>query len=223
VNVLVIAPHMDDEVLGVGGTICKHIACGDVVKVLFIANRVYNHQYDEKALKREEDHVLAAKEILGYQEISLARLPDENLSAHFVDVLTVIEKEINNFGPEIVYVNHRNDPHQDHKVVFEAGLIAVRAISRTPKRIRRVACYEVPSSTEQVPPFIEYAFLPNLYVDISAYVSSKQQAMAAYETERRPFPHPRSDKGIATLAAARGMESNLEAAEAFMIIRDEWV
>jgi N-acetylglucosamine malate deacetylase 1 len=223
VNILIIAPHMDDEVLGTGGTICKHVDAGHLVRVLFIANRVYDHQFDVVALDREEKHALKAKGILGYQEVEFARLPDEQLRACFVDILSVIEKTVDEFEPDMVYLNHRNDPHQDHKAVFEAGVIGLRSISKLPKRLTRLACYEIPSSTEQVPPFVEHAFLPNYYVNITSYVSRKQLAMACYETERRPFPHPRSDRGIATLAASRGMASNFEAAEAFMTVREVWV
>ena len=219
---LIIAPHMDDEVLGVGGTICKHIKLGDLVKVLFIANRVYNHTFDQQRLEVEEGHALQAKEVLGYQEVEFARLPDENLSAHFVEVLKVIERTAQEFGPEIVYLNYRNDPHQDHKVVFETGLICFRPIASLPRRVRRIACYEVPSATEQAGPFVEHAFIPTFYIDISGFVAAKQRAMACYETESKTFPHPRSKEGIQAVATARGIRAGLTAAEAFMVLYEEW-
>ena len=214
---------MDDEVLGVGGTICKHIKSGDLVKVLFIANRVYNHTFDQRRLEVEERHALRAKEVLGYQEVEFARLPDENLIGHFVEILKVIEKTAQEFGPEIVYLNHRNDPHQDHKVVFEAGLISFRPIASLPRRVRRIACYEEPSVTEQAGPFVEQAFIPNYYIDISGFVAAKQCAMACYETESKAFPHPRSKEGIQAMAMARGIRAGLTAAEAFMVFYEEWV
>jgi len=128
------------------------------------------------------------------------------------------------FAPEAIYLNHHNDPHQDHKAVFDAALISLRAISSSlQKRLKRIACYEVLSSTEQTPPFMGHAFLPNYYVDIFPFLEKKQQAIACYETESRFFPHPRSSEGIATLAAVRGMACNLLAAEAFMIVREEWI
>ena len=140
-----------------------------------------------------------------------------------IELLTAIEKAIAGFAPEVVYLNHRNDPHQDHKAVYEAAHISLRTISRhLPNRLQRIACYEVPSSTDQAPPFTEYAFLPNYYVDITPYLEKKKQAMACYETESRPFPHARSAEGIAALAKVRGMASNLSAAEAFVIVREEW-
>ncbi len=221
-NILVIAPHMDDEVLGPGGTICKHVAAGDTVKVLFVSNRVYNHQLDQKALEREEEHAMAAKSILNYQEVEFARLPDEQLYKHVLDVLDVIERVVEQFGPDIAYVNHCSDIHQDHKTVFEAAMIGFRSLNRSDKRIRRVSCYETPSSTEQAPPFPDRAFLPNFYVDICPYINSKQEAMACYKTEQRTFPHPRSAEGIGALAKVRGMACGFPAAEAFMVIREEW-
>ena len=83
-------------------------------------------------------------------------------------------------------------------------------------------CYEVPSSTDQAPPFPEYTFQPNFYVDISDFLDRKIQAMKAYTREMREFPHPRSAKGIEVLAQKRGMEIGFRAAEGFMVIRDQW-
>jgi N-acetylglucosamine malate deacetylase 1 len=221
-RVLVVAPHMDDEVLGLGGTICKHIDRGDVVKVLFVANRVYGHRFDQRRLDVEEQHALEAKDILGYQEVEFARLPDEELRGHFVEVITAIEKTAADFGPEIVYLNHRHDPHQDHKAVFEAGLICFRAIAALPRRLERVCCYEVPSSTDQVAPFADHVFMPNYFVDVAVHLEQKIAAMACYETESRAFPHPRSPEGLRAAAAARGVQANLGAAEGFMVLREIW-
>ena len=83
-------------------------------------------------------------------------------------------------------------------------------------------CYEVLSSTEQAPPFPEAAFQPNFYVNIREVLPKKLQAMRAYRSQLRPFPHPRSLEGIEVLAKRRGMEAGFHAAEAFMLIRDEW-
>lgn len=222
-RVLVIAPHMDDEVLGLGGTICKHVDQGDTVRVLFVANRAYNHRYDPSLIQREKGHALLAKAILGYQDAKFADLNDEQLDDKLAPVIQVIEDCIADFNPDMVYVNHRGDTNQDHKAVFEATMIACRPISSLGRhRIRRLLCYEVLSSTDQAPPFKEFNFLPNYYVDISAFLLRKQQALQCYQTELRSFPHPRSVEGIRVLAQKRGMEVGLPAAEAFIIVRDEW-
>jgi LmbE family N-acetylglucosaminyl deacetylase len=218
---LVIAPHMDDEVLGVGGTIARHVSAGDEVYVCFVAHRVYEHKFDEEKNKAEVECALKAKRTLGYKEARFFNLNDERLDACIQDILVPLEAYLNEVNPEVVYINHGGDNHQDHKAVFQAGMVALRPSSNT--GIKRVLCYEVPSSTEQSPPLIELAFLPNFYVDIEKYLQTKIDALHCYQRERRDFPHPRSDKSLEVLAMKRGSEVGLKAAEAFMVIKDLWL
>ena len=222
-RILVIVPHMDDEVLGVGGTICRHVTEGDTVHVFIVANRAYNHKYDPALIQREKDCVLQAKTVLGYQDIQFGDLKDEQLDDQLAPVIQSIERCVADFQPDVVYINHRGDTNQDHRAVFEAVMIACRPISSLlENRIKRVLCYEVLSCTDQAPPFHEYAFQPNHYVDISAFLAQKEAALKCYRTELREFPHPRSVKAIRVLAQKRGMEMGMHAAEAFIIVRDVW-
>ena len=68
-KVLVIAPHMDDEVLGCGGTIKRHVEAGDNVAVCVVANRAYGHKYDHKLIDREKKACFRAKNALGYRDL----------------------------------------------------------------------------------------------------------------------------------------------------------
>lgn len=217
-KILVIAPHMDDEVLGVGGTIARHVAEGDEVYVCFVAHRVYDHKFDEEKNKTEVQCALKAKEVLGYKEAEFFNLNDERLDVCIQDILIPLEAYINKINPVVVYVNHRGDNHQDHRAVFQAAMIALRPFAN--KGIKKILSYEVPSSTEQSPPFNEFAFLPNFYVNIEKYLKTKITALHCYQTEKREFPHPRSDKGVEILAMKRGSEVGFKAAEAFMLIRE---
>ncbi len=122
--------------------------------------------------------------------------------------------------PDIVYTHHRGDSNQDHRAVFAASLIACRAISR--HKVKKLLSYEVPSSTDIAPPFPEYAFQPNYYVNVKDFLQKKIDAMRAYVREMKQFPHARSAKGIQVFAEKRGMEVGFEAAEAFVVIREEW-
>lgn len=219
-KILVIAPHMDDEVLGAGGTIARHVAEGDEVHVCYVAHRIYEHKYDEKKNEAEVQCALKAKEVLGYKEAKFLNLNDERLDACLQDIIIPLEAYLDKVKPEVVYLNHGGDNHQDHKAVFQAGMVALRP--NTKLGVRRILCYEVVSSTEQSPPFGGLAFLPNFYVNIKDYLQTKINAFDCYHTEKREFPHPRSAEGLRVLAKKRGMEIGFEAAEAFMIIRDEW-
>lgn len=219
-KVLVIAPHMDDEVLGCGGTISKHIESGDALFVCFIAHRIYNHKFDREKNEVEKKHANKAKGILGYEEAVFFELNDERLDACIQDTLIPLEKYSLKIKPDIVYLPFRGDNHQDHRAVFDAARVALRP-SATPF-IKRIYMYEVPSSTEQSPPLIENVFMPNYYVNISKYIEKKIEAFKSYETEKRDYPHPRSDEALRVLAQKRGVEIGFKYAEAFVILRGKW-
>jgi|TARA_B100002003_G_scaffold251188_1_gene293556 LmbE family N-acetylglucosaminyl deacetylase len=219
-KILVIAPHMDDEVLGCGGAISKHVEMGDIVHVCFVANRIYNHKLNEKQSRFEKECSLKAKKILGYQSEDFLDLPDERLDACIQDIIIPLEKCLKNIKPQIVYVNHQGDNNQDHKAVFQSAMVALRPLAT--EYVQKVLSYEVPSSTDQSPPFNEFAFLPNYYINIQNYLGKKIDALNCYQTEKRESPHPRSERGITVQAMKRGGEIGLEAAEAFMIIREKW-
>lgn len=217
-SVFVIAPHMDDEVLGVGGSIAKHVQAGDDVTVCVLANRAYDNEYHDDLIEEEKEATRAAKEVLGYDELHFLDLPDEQIDRAVIDVIKPLESVYEKVDPDVVYTCHRGDPHQDHRVAFEASLVPSRPISDSPPD--RVLVYEVPSSTDQSPPYPEYQFAPNVYTNVSDHLDTKIEAMRQYERESREFPHPRSPEGIEVYARKRGMEVGYEAAEAFSLLRE---
>ena len=219
-RILVIAPHMDDETLGAGGTIARHVKAGEHVSVCCVAHRVYNHRFDKKQDAFERKCAQHAQKILGYRDLIFLGLPDERLDTCLQDVIIPLEKVVKQARPDVVYLNHHGDNNQDHRAVFQAAMVALRPVANP--SIQRVLCYETPSSTDQSPPLPSLAFLPNYYVNIAATLPAKIAALKAYRTEIKPFPHPRSVMGIETQAKKRGMESGFQAAEAFVQIRDKW-
>lgn len=219
-KVLVIAAHMDDEILGVGGTIARHVATGDDVTVCIACQRAYDHRFDPRLVQEEKEAALKAAGIVGCKDLRFLDLRDELLDERLLDVIVPLETCVSEAAPAVVYTNHRGDANQDHRAVFQASLIACRAIAR--HKVPRILCYEVPSSTDLAPPFPEYGFQPNYYVNVTDWLDRKLEAMKAYTRELREFPHPRSIKGIEVLAQKRGMEIGFPAAEAFMVVRDEW-
>ena len=219
-NVLVISAHPDDETLGLGATIAKHVGSGDAVTVCIACQRAYGHRFDLESVEEQKDAARSAAKILGYRDIRFLDLRDELLDERLLDLIVPLEECVLDVAPTVVYTHHRGDSNQDHRAVFQASLIACRTISE--HKVSRLLCYEVPSSTDQAPPFPEYTFQPNYYVDITEYLDRKVQALKAYTREVREFPHPRSPRGVQVLASKRGMEASFHAAEAFMIIRDQW-
>jgi N-acetylglucosamine malate deacetylase 1 len=221
-KILIIAPHMDDEVLGCGGTIVKHAKNGDIVSVIIMANRAYNHIYDKMKISRDQSRSLMSKEILGYKDIYFLGFNDERLYENLQEMIIALEKCLESYSPDMVYIPFRGDNNQDHRSVFDAARVAIRP-SATPM-IKRVLMYEVPSSTEQSPPLVDYAFIPNCYIGLSQDdLNKKISALHCYKSEKRKYPHPRSEKSVKILASKRGIEIGVEYAEAFMIIRDWWL
>lgn len=224
-KILVIGAHPDDEILGAGGAIAKHTAQGDEVYACLLCEHVMARKHKpEHSLFLEQVH--AAKNVVGIQEILFFDFP--NIQMNTVPTLKIvqaIEEAIVRFKPEVVYTHHGGDVNDDHQVVFRATMAAVRLPERgnhpaLPRNmIREVLCYETPSSTEWAPPLPANAFLPNVYVDIKDYLDRKLSALQCYENVVRPSPHPRSLEAIKAKAEIRGMESGLEAAEAFLLIR----
>lgn len=219
-TILVIAPHMDDEVLGCGGAIAKHLAAQDAVHVVIVANRAYGHRYDEALIEREKQACRAAGRVLGYGEPVFLDLPDERLDNAVIDVAVPLEEAAASVRPDVVYIPHRGDNNQDHRAVFDAARIALRPF--TDFAPRTLLCYEVPSSTDISPPGTDWPFAPSRYVDITGHLDAKLDAMDCYQAESRSFPHPRSRKALETHARSRGVQVGADAAEAFMVLRDIW-
>ena len=219
-NVLIISAHMDDEILGVGGTIARHVAAGHSVTVCIVCKRAYDHKFDPTIVQEEKDACGRAASALGYMDLRFLDLRDELLDERLLDVIVPLEEQVLAVKPSVVYTNHRGDSNQDHRAVFQATMIACRVLAT--HKVARVLAYEVPSSTDIAPPFPEYAFQPNYYVNIASTLDKKIQAMRQYARELKEFPHPRSAQGIEVYARKRGMEIGFSAAEAFMIVRDQW-
>ena len=209
---------MDDEVLGCGGTIARHVDAGDDVHVSVVCNRAYDHSYDTTAIDAEKLSADEARLVLGYQGLRFLDLPDEKLYAHLQETITGIEQVVDDIQPEIVYTAFGGDLHQDHRTVAHAVSIVLRA-SAAPS-VRRALAFEIPSGTDQALPGGGDTFTPTVFVDIVAQLDRKIGAMRAYSREMREFPHPRSLDMLTAKARSRGAQAGLAAAEAFVLLRE---
>ena len=211
-RVLVIAAHPDDELLGCGATIAKHSSKGDEVKAIIMCEGETMRNQDS-SLKRKCS--LEASKILGVSEIIMIGYPDQHLDTlPLVDVITPIEKIVQEFKPNIIYVHHSGDLNKDHQVVFEATMVASR-----PKNsfIEGIYSYYVVGSSEWNFP---RAFNPDVWVEISEeFLDKKLKSFSCYETELCEYPNPRSLEAIKNLALYNGNQCCMEYAECFETIR----
>jgi len=218
VKVLVIAPHPDDEVLGCGGTIGKHVSAGDDV-YLCIVTKAYSPEWSEHVIKEKKEEVLRVSEILGIEKIYFLDLPTVKLDTIPQKELNeAITQLVNEVQPEVIYIPHKGDVNKDHQIVFDTVMIAIRP--RPNSVLQKVLAYETLSETEWGFPSAESVFIPNVYVDISETLELKLRAMSQYKSELREFPHPRSLEAISALAQLRGSTVGVKAAEAFMLVRE---
>ena len=210
-NILVVVAHPDDEVLMCGGAIAKHVAAGDTVFVLIMADGVKsrpgwtNADVDARIIAGD-----AASKVLGFDG-DIVGMPDQRLDT--IDQLLInrrIELQIERQKPTIVYTHWHGDLNLDHALVSRACKVACRPGSG----VREVYLGEVPSSTE-------YAggFNPNTFVDIVDHMDQKLEALRCYEGELRGDNHPRSLFAIGALAQLRGATVGVAAAEAFEAYR----
>ena len=216
-SVLVVAPHLDDEVLGCGGTIARHVAEGDEVQVAIVSmGDLALYPIEEEEAQRLE--LKAAHEVLGVAGVHFLDFPAPRLDTvpgyHLADAIGHVVRSVK---PTIVYLPYRGDIHVDHRAVYLATLVATRPINACP--VRQLLCYETLSETEWASPFGDEAFIPNVFVYISDFLPRKLQAFSCYESQLKQFPHPRSLEGIESLARFRGATVSVPAAEAFMLIR----
>lgn len=219
-RVLCIAAHPDDEVLGVGGTLARHAAEGAEVVVLIMSEGEAAKAPHTPRNAARRDNAAAAARALGVQRLVMGELADQAFDAHpFIELIHPIEALLREFRPHVVYTHHGGDANTDHQLVFKATYAACRPLSTLSASVEQLLCYEVPSSTEQAPALPHYAFLPNVYVDVSTVWPTKLAALRCYATELGTWPHPRSIEYIDALAVKRGGEAGLRRAEAFALIR----
>ncbi len=224
VKVLIVSAHPDDEVLGCGGTIARHADAGDQVQVLIMAEGATSRQLHRdrvqasEELSALEEAARTAGKILGAVGVELLDLPDNRLdSLDRLDLIKQTENRIGCYQPEVIYVHHAGDVNVDHRRLHEAVTTACRP---TPgQQVRRILSYEVASSSEWQLPGSGPAFTPNWFVDISGQWDRKREALLAYASEMRAWPHARSLEALEHLARWRGAQVGVEAAEAFFLLR----
>jgi LmbE family N-acetylglucosaminyl deacetylase len=223
-NVLVVAAHPDDEVLGCGGTIARHVAEGDHVDVVFFTDGVGARFAAESSASQAEQLVRnesarRAAEIFGIAPPACFGFPDNRLDGiDLLDLVKAVERISERCRPSIVYTHWAGDLNVDHRMVYRSVITAFRPIEGT--TVTSIRSFEIPSSTEWGDKSVTPAFQPNLFVAIDRFMDVKRRALEVYAQELRPFPHPRSYEALDALARWRGAESGLKAAEAFVTIRE---
>ncbi|HEY4512529.1 MAG TPA: PIG-L family deacetylase [Candidatus Paceibacterota bacterium] len=221
-NVIAIVAHPDDEIIGVGGALRKHIKAGDKVRVLILGDGKTSRDTIVEKNKTEvlnvslEETAMALK-ILGISSYQRLSLPDNKFdSLPLLDIVKKVSNFISAIKPDVVYTHHFGDLNIDHKLTFEATIIACRPIEIN---VNKILLFETLSSTEMSGHQIRDVFLPNYFINIENELEDKLNATSQYASELCDFPHPRSIITIRENAHVWGSKVNLKAAEAFELFR----
>jgi LmbE family N-acetylglucosaminyl deacetylase len=212
-NVTIVVPHGDDEALGFGGVIQKHVQNEDNVNLIFCRRPI------DARTKQQFLDIIKSQAILEFDTYTGLDMSEIEMSHNPLDFFRKLEAVMKIQEPEIVYTTFWGDIHQDHKITFDWVCRAVRI--HGPLNVKQFYVGEIPSSTDQRPYIIGDIFKPNYYVTLTKEeVDKKIAALEAYSTETNVLPHPRSSGGILNLANSRGIECNTLYAEAFMCLRN---
>ncbi len=217
-NVLVVAAHPDDEVLGCGGTMARHVRQGDKVRVIFMTDGEGARGTVTADVGRRQAACEAAISLLGAEPPVYFDFPDNAMDGRpLIEIVQRIETRLTTFAPDIVYTHHAHDLNIDHRITHEAVMTVLRPQPGKPQPT--ILTFEVMSSTEWRAPSATTAFIPNWYVDIGEFLEIKKSALNAYRDEMRQWPHSRSIEAVEHLVRWRGACVGVQAAEAFSLVR----
>lgn len=223
-NILVVAAHPDDELLGVGGTIAKHVEAGDTVYALILGEGQtsrFDRREDAGTRIVEELHgnTLEADRQVGIKETYFENFPDNRFdSVALLDIVKAVEKRVRELKPEIIYTHHRGDLNVDHQITYKAVLTATRPMADCP--VKEIYAFETVSSTEWNFAYGEDQFAPNMFVRLTEeQFGKKLDGMKKYETELCEYPHPRSLEMLRAVAKRWGGVVGANYVEAFETVR----
>lgn len=225
-KILVVVAHPDDELLGLGATMNKLITENNVITHVVILGEGITSRSNSRDLKQWEkelathkENIVNAQKAIGYHSISTYDFPDNRFdSVALLDIVKVIEKEKEQFNPDVIFTHHGGDLNIDHQRTFEAVMTACRPMEH--EGVKAIITFETPSGTEWRANTDPRHFLPNFFMSVSSEnIESKIAGMECYEFESRTFPHPRSPEALRIQSQRWGIAIGVNYAEAFNIVR----
>ncbi len=216
-KIVIFAAHPDDEVLGCGATAARLASEGHTIIPVIVCENA-SVRYGDGMQENLESWSRKSAKILGISEPVFLGMPDQQLDKYSaLEMAQRLERVIKELKPETIFTHHGGDINKDHRVLFEATMVATRPLPSC--KVREVYTYETISSTEWAATEFYSRFSPNTFYDVTATLELKIKAFGEYLSEIREYPHPRSLKAIEIRACDWGARVGVAAAEAFHLVR----
>ena len=213
---VIIAPHPDDETLGVGGTI-KRLVESDVKVSILIVSGHMPPLYSLETYKKTLKECKKVFKYLGVSDYEFLDIPATKLN----EVPTSdLNAKINNFiakrNPDTIFIPFP-DRHIDHRIIFDSSVVASRPINK--KSPKTVLLYETLSETHWNVQGVEASFVPDLFIKIDKQIKNKLLALKYYKSQINESTPSRSIEAVEALARFRGSQNGCRYAEAFKVVR----
>jgi LmbE family N-acetylglucosaminyl deacetylase len=199
VNVLAIGAHPDDIEYGCGGTLTLYAQKGHAV-YLFVAT-AGSRGGRATTRRREQEH---SKVVMGARRVFWGGYSDTELPYNR-KLIVQLESVIKRVRPSMIFVNHPDDTHQDHRNLARAAVSATRYVPN-------FVFYEVPSTQ---------GFTPNCYTNVEKVLDRKLASLEAHHSQVTKTNI--EDMTILELATScanfRGIQARVKYAEAFQSVR----
>ena len=184
-NVLVVAPHPDDESIGCGGAVSWHVQRGDRVAAVFLTSG----ELGLKQLRREEAwatreaEARAASRVLGIAALTFLRCADWMMGEDLDGVSSKLASVLREHAPELVYLPHPQEWHPDHRAALPA---VKRAVEQSGIAYPLLRGYEVWT------PMAEYQHVE----DISRMMPRKLRALRKHVSQVKEWDYVRAVRGL---------------------------
>lgn len=193
-RVMVVAPHMDDDVIGPGGTLALHRQLGSQVSVVFCAAGAT--EQEDQCRKAE---ARAAAEYMGFTPVNWLDFPEGQMSRHEPALASALADQIRKQSPDQIFCPYFADHHRDHSAVTLALCAALKETAWEGE----IWAYEVWSP-----------LWPNVAVDITSVVDTKRHSIELYASQVAGLHYT---EGTLGLNRYRGLRVYADYAEAFYV------
>ena len=204
-RVLVLAPHPDDETMGLGGTLAHHAAQGDHVCVIFVCNGIQGDPDGwfprDEIVRIREAEAHAAATVLGIRELRFLGYPDKLSDAdiHVFEGLPsdpdearrtlayglaqIVTDAIASGGFEIVYHPWAGELNTDHWLVAQGARIV-----------------QEHHAGQIGPAFLGYDVwspsIPDVVIDTSDTMAKKLEAVRCYRSQLHYLDYEHAVRGL---------------------------